>query len=87
MNDRLIDQAADVFAGELVRIDKLGCNRRLIFALPCIEGPADYKSVQIKLFIPADYLPTLAHLLAGDGMTTDGHPNVALIEPESDARN
>jgi hypothetical protein len=34
----LIDQAIDVFACELSRIDKLGCNRRLIFTMPTIDG-------------------------------------------------
>jgi hypothetical protein len=63
----LIDQAAlDVFCAELSRIDRLGCNRRLIFTIPSPEG-GQWKTVQIKLILPADYMPTLGMLIASDG--------------------
>ena len=63
------DTALDIFACELVRIDKLGSNRRLIFAVPSTEGDR-WKSVHVKLIIPADYMVTLAYMIAGESWGT-----------------
>jgi hypothetical protein len=64
--DSLIDGGLDIFASELSRIDRIGCNRRLIFTLPTLEG-GQWKSVQVKLIVPADYMAMLGALIAGDG--------------------
>jgi hypothetical protein len=66
MSTIMDDQAPDVFCAELTRIDRLGCNRRLIFTIPSTEG-GQYKTVQVKLIVAADYLPTMAVLIASDG--------------------
>jgi hypothetical protein len=84
MSEYLVDQAADVFVCELTRIDKLGCNRRLIFTMPSVEG-GRYKHVQIKLIVPASYMTTMAYLIAGDGTTADGHGELALMEVSGEA--
>lgn len=64
MTRRLIDQAPDMFVGELARIDNLGANHRLIFSLPTIDNDG-YSNVQIKLIVPADYMVTLGALILG----------------------
>ena len=72
------DCAPDIFAAELVRIDKLGCNRRLIFAVPSTEG-GRWKMVQVKLIVPADYMVTLGALILGHGSATESSV-LALME-------
>jgi hypothetical protein len=62
----LMDQAQDVFCAELTRIDRLGCNRWLIFTIPSTEG-GQWKNSPGKLIIPADYMPKLGVLIASDG--------------------
>ena len=63
MTHDLIDQYSnDAFACDLVRIERLGPNRRLIFTVPAVEG-AGMKCVSAKLIIPAQYLPTVVNLL------------------------
>jgi len=63
-NDRLIDQACDMYCHRLARIDHLGPNRRLIFTMPSVEGDR-YQHVVVKLIIPADFMVTLAYMAAG----------------------
>jgi len=58
---------ADTFACELVRVERLGCNRRLYFAVPDGSVAGKYKAVVSKLIIPADYMATLAFVIANDG--------------------
>jgi hypothetical protein len=57
----------DIFLGELTRVDRIGLNRRLIFTLPDpIES--NHRVIVAKLVVPADYMATLACMLAGDGI-------------------
>jgi hypothetical protein len=74
----LNDQALDYFCAELTRIDRLGCNRRLIFTIPSTEG-GQWKTVQVKLIIPADYMVTLGVLIASDGTANAGN-SLAMFE-------
>jgi hypothetical protein len=63
MADNLVDQGGpDEFACALVRIDRLGPNRRLIFTVPAVEG-GGFQNVAAKLIIPAKILPTIVNLL------------------------
>jgi hypothetical protein len=64
MTDFLIDQAPDIFCHRLARIDDLGANRRLIFTIPSIDAPGE-EHVTVKLIIPADFMVTLAYMVAG----------------------
>jgi len=67
MSDKLVDQNyPDTFACELSKVERLGANRRLIFTVPGIEGDG-YKMVVAKLIVPADYMVTLAYMIATDG--------------------
>jgi hypothetical protein len=38
-NDRLSDQASDVYCHGIARIDTLGPNRRLVFTIPSVTSP------------------------------------------------
>jgi hypothetical protein len=54
-----------VFACELARIDRLGLNRRLIFAVPDVTDP-NYQGVVASLIVPAASLPALINALAAE---------------------
>jgi hypothetical protein len=54
----------DVFCSNLSRIDCIGSNRRLVFTVPDVADP-EYRVVVAKLIIPADYMATLIHFVAG----------------------
>jgi hypothetical protein len=89
MSDSLIDQALpETFAAELSRIDRIGSARRLIFTIPSADTEG-YKSVVVKLIVPADYMATLACLIAGgeDRARREVMPDLALaaFEPEGQA--
>jgi hypothetical protein len=56
----------DVFIGELTKVERLGSNRRLIFTMPDPLSPG-WRQIVVKLIVPADYMVTLAHMIAGDG--------------------
>jgi hypothetical protein len=56
----------DVFVGELTRVDRMGTNRRLVFTMPDPMDPT-CRAIVAKLIVPADYMVTLAYLIAGDG--------------------
>jgi hypothetical protein len=58
-NDRLIDQACDMYCHGIARIDTLGPNRRLVFTIPSIDS-SGYHNVVVKLILPADLMGTLA---------------------------
>jgi hypothetical protein len=65
----LIDQAVDVVAEKLERIDAIGSLRRLIFTLPTCDGdvsPDHFRSVTVKVVLPAEALAELAQLVATD---------------------
>ncbi|WP_407174554.1 hypothetical protein [Bradyrhizobium sp. STM 3562] len=64
MNDRLIDQAPDMYCHRIARIDALGPNRRLVFTMPSVDGDA-YENVVVKLILPAEVMMTLAYMAAG----------------------
>jgi hypothetical protein len=81
MSDRLLDQAPDLFAHRLARIDALGPNRRLIFTIPSIEGDG-YEHVVVKLILPADFMVTLAYMAAGADRTTIS-PELLALEPRT----
>lgn len=63
-NDRLIDQACDVYCHGIARIDILGPNRRLVFTIPSVDS-AGYQNVVVKLILPADLMVRLAYMAAG----------------------
>jgi hypothetical protein len=80
MSDRLNDNAADMYVHELARVDKLGPNRRLVFTLPDLAYPG-YQNVQIKLILPAEYIPTLITLLAScDGVALNDKSSLAVLQ-------
>jgi hypothetical protein len=56
----------DVFIGELTRVERIGANRRLIFTMPDPMDPR-CRAIVAKLIVPAEYMATLAYMLAGDG--------------------
>src|SRR5580704_12183524 len=56
----------DVFIGELTRVERIGANRRLIFTMPDPMDPT-CRAIVAKLIVPADYMVTLAYMIAGDG--------------------
>ena len=63
--------------------DKLGGNRRLIFTTPSSDGDGS-KNIQVKLIVAAEYMTTLAYLIAGDGVAR-GHIELALTTPQGEA--
>jgi hypothetical protein len=81
MSAHLIDQAPDMFANGLARIDVLGPNRRLIFTVPSIEGDG-YEHVVVKLILPADFMVTLAYMAAGADQKTIS-PELLALEPRT----
>jgi hypothetical protein len=56
----------DVFVSELTRVEKIGANRRLIFTMPDPIDPT-CRAIVAKLIVPAEYMVTLAYMIAGDG--------------------
>ena len=76
-NDRLIDQACDMYCHAIARIDTLGPNRRLVFTIPSLESPG-YQSVVIKLILPAELMATLAYMAAGVDQGTVAPELIAL---------
>jgi hypothetical protein len=63
----LIDQAQDVVAEKLERIDAIGSLRRLIFTLPVCDGSGDdCRSIAVKVVLPVEALAELAQLVATD---------------------
>jgi hypothetical protein len=67
MSEKLIDQNyPDTFVCELAKVERIGTNRRLIFTVPSIDGDG-YRMVVAKLIVSADYMVTLAFMIAGDG--------------------
>lgn len=74
----LIDQNyPDMFVCDLARVDRLGPNRRLIFASQNEEG---HRSVVAKVIIPAQYLPTLVSLLAREAYLPERDEQIASEE-------
>jgi hypothetical protein len=63
-NDRLIDQACDMYCHGIARIDVLGSIRRLVFTIPSVDGDG-YQNVVVKLIVPADLMVKLAYMAAG----------------------
>ena len=67
MTNLLVDQAPDIVAEKLERIDAIGTMRRLIFTLPaCDDAPAGWRSISVKVVLPAEALIELAQLVATD---------------------
>jgi hypothetical protein len=63
-DNRLLDQACDMYCHGIARIDTLGPNRRLVFTVPSIDSPG-YQNVVVKLILPADLMVKLAYMAAG----------------------
>jgi hypothetical protein len=63
-NDRLIDQACDLYCHGIARIDTLGPNRRLVFTIPSIDSTG-YQQVVVKLILPAELMTALACMAFG----------------------
>jgi hypothetical protein len=74
-NDRLIDQAHDLYCHGIARIDTLGPNRRLVFTIPSVDS-SGYQNVVVKLILPAELMMTLARLAVGCDRG-DGRPTIA----------
>ena len=73
----LIDQNyPDIFVCDLARVDRLGPNRRLIFASQNIDEEG-HRSVVAKVIIPAQYLPTLVSLLAREAYLPERDEQIA----------
>ena len=80
MTDLLIDNSygGEVFCERLVRIDRLGLNRRLIFATTDVTDPK-CSVVAAKLVIPADFMVTLAYMAAGADPAQVSRELIALV--------
>jgi hypothetical protein len=76
-NDRLLDQACDVYCHGIARIDTLGPNRRLVFTIPSVDSPG-YQNVVVKLILPAELLGVLAYLAIGVDRNTISPDLIAL---------
>jgi len=63
-NDRLLDNALDIYCHGIARIEAMGPCRRLVFTVPSLESPG-YQNVVIKLIMTAELLATLSCLAAG----------------------
>jgi hypothetical protein len=59
MTDHLIDQARDVYCHKLQRIDHVGPDRSLIFAVPDLQS-CQWQQVVVKLIMPAEVMAALA---------------------------
>jgi hypothetical protein len=71
-----------MYCHRLARIDTPGPNRRLVFTIPSIEGPAGYENVVVKLILPAELLTTLAYMAAGADRETIS-PELIALEPQT----
>ena len=80
-NDRLLDNAVDVYCHGIARIDILGPCRRLIFTMPDAVSPG-YQNVVIKLVITAELLATLSYLAAGADQKGGISPALLALETE-----
>ena len=71
----LIDNfGADIYCHDIVRIDVLGPNRRLVFTVPNAEnGSGEYQNVICKLILPAELLTKLAYMSAGADAQSTSH--------------
>jgi hypothetical protein len=63
-DNRLLDQARDMYCHGIARIDTLGPNRRLVFTIPSVDSPG-YQDVVVKLILPAELLVRLAYMAVG----------------------
>jgi hypothetical protein len=81
MDDRLIDQACDLYCHGIARIDTLGPCRRLVFTIPSLESPG-YQNVVIKLIMTAELLATLSYLAAGADQQGGISPALLALETE-----
>jgi len=82
MDDRLIDQACDMYCHDLARIDALGPNRRLVFTMPSLESPG-YQHVTVKLILPADLMMTLGYMALGTKRPTATYaPELLALDTE-----
>jgi hypothetical protein len=72
-DNRLLDQAHDLYCHGIARIDTLGPNRRIIFTVPSVDSTG-YQNVVVKLILPAELMMTLARMAVGcdrvDGLAT-----------------
>jgi len=76
-NDRLIDQACELYCHGIARIEMLGPVRRLVFTVPSLESPG-YQNVVVKLIMTAELLATLAYMAAGADRDTISPDLIAL---------
>jgi hypothetical protein len=76
-NDRLLDQAHDLYCHGIARIDTLGPNRRIIFTVPSVDSTG-YQNVVVKLILPAELLGALAYLAIGVDRNTISPELIAL---------
>lgn len=76
-NDRLLDQAHDLYCHGIARIDTLGPNRRIIFTIPSVDSDG-YQNVVVKLILPAELLGVLAYLAIGVDRKTISPELIAL---------
>jgi hypothetical protein len=76
-DNRLLDQARDMYCHGIARIDTLGPNRRLVFTIPSVDAPG-YQDVVVKLILPAELLVRLAYMAAGADRAAFSHELIAL---------
>src|SRR5882757_3796723 len=71
----------DAFCDSLVRIERLGPCRRLVFAITDYRSDRDdnpMRAVVVKLVIPADLMAELAQAIVADDRSEHGGPVVRL---------
>jgi hypothetical protein len=71
----------DAFCDSLVRIDRLGPCRRLVFAVTESRSHRDdvaMRAVVVKLVIPADLMAELAQAIIADDRSQHGGPVIRL---------
>ena len=71
----------DAFCDSLVRIERLGPCRRLVFAITQYRDNRDdhsMRAVIVKLVIPADLMPELAQAIVADDRSEHGGPVVRI---------
>jgi hypothetical protein len=78
-NDRLIDQACDMYCHGIARIDTLGPNRRLVFTIPSIDSTG-YQQVVVKLILPAELMTALACMALGTDASSAADRQLLALE-------
>lgn len=74
---------SDAFCDSLVRIERLGPCRRLVFAVTEYSSHREdggVRSIVVKLVIPADLMAELAQAIVADDRSVHGGPVIRLPE-------